>query len=137
MHEGHGRGRFNIPVVDFARVFSPGAEESELAKVAGRGSIEFAAGDSRGGTFRLAEGERALFDLKREGLVMRVPPRMSGWYSVTDGGFRIDFNPGEELEGCKRILLLVCNRIASIEVSGGRVDVRSAGGKLFDLCVEF
>lgn len=136
MREGHARGRFSIPVVDFVRVFAPGAEESELAKVAERGSINFAATGERGGTFRLAEGPRATFDLGREGLAMRVPERMSGGYEVRPDAFRINFKAGEELEGCKRLFVLVCNRVISVDVSSERVDVRLPG-KLFDLCVEF
>lgn len=136
MHEGHAGGRFSIPVVDFARVFAPGAGEAELAKVKKRGELSFVAEGPQGGTFSLPEGERALFDLGREGLVMRVPARLSGRYQVRAGAFRIDFNAGEELEGCKRILLLVCNRVASVDVSAARVDVRFPS-KLFNLCVEF
>jgi hypothetical protein len=136
MHEGHGRGRFSIPVVDFARVFAPGARESELLKVAARGDIHFMADDADGGTFALAEGARAAFDLGRDGLVMRVPARMSGSYKVRAEAFSIKFNKGEELEGCKRLLVLVCNRVVSVDVSSVRVDVHLPG-RIFDLCVEF
>jgi hypothetical protein len=136
MHEGHGRGRFFIPVVDFARVFAPGAPASELEKVAERGNLHFNATGEGGGTFELAEGPRALFDLGREGLVMRIPERMSGSYTLSGGAFHIEFNKGEELEGCKRLLLLVCNRVVSVDVSSERVDVRLPG-RVFDLCVEF
>lgn len=136
MHSGHGRGRFSIPVVDFARVFAPNARAAELAKVAGRGDIHFSASGTDGGTFALAEGPLALFDLGREGLVMRIPKRMSGTYSLSDGAFHIEFNEGEELEGCKRLLLLVCNRVLSVDVSISRVDVHLPH-KVFNLCVEF
>jgi hypothetical protein len=136
VHEGHKSGRFSIPVVEFARVFAPGASRSELAKVEKRGRMEFSADDRSAGTFTLGNGARALFDLGREGLVMRIPERMSGRYSLSPGAFRIDFNKGEELEGCKRILLLVCHRVVSVDVSDKRVDVRLPS-KLFDLCVEF
>lgn len=136
MHEGHKRGRFSIPAADFLRVFSPGATPAELAKVATRGDINFIAESETGGTFILAAGERALFDLHREGLVMRLPTRMSGRYKLRPGAFSIDFNEGEELQGCKRILMLVCNRVVSVDVSSARVDVRLPN-KLLDLCVEF
>ena len=156
MHEGHdaaraaaavaaasgedagdgGGARFSIAVVDFLRVFSPGASPSELAKVAERGQLEFTSDSASGGTFALAAGERALFDLHREGLVLRIPTRMSGRYELRPGAFTIFFNRGGELEGCKRLLLLVCNRVVSVDVSGERVDV-SLTSKLFDLCVEF
>lgn len=136
MQEGHARGSFSIPVVDFVRVFSPGASIAELAKVAERGDLQFAADAKDGGTFMLAEGARALFDLHREGLVMRIPVRMSGRYEIRPHAFRVTFNHGEELEGCKRILLLVCHRVLSVEVSQGRVDVHLPS-RIFDLCVEF
>jgi hypothetical protein len=136
MHEGHARGQFSIPVVDFVRVFAPGAEESELAKVAERGDIHFIAETESGGKFRLAEGARATFELGREGLAMRVPERMSGRYEIRPSAFRIEFKRGEELEGCKRLLMLVCNRVVSVDVSSERVDIHLPS-KLFDLCVEF
>jgi hypothetical protein len=136
MHEGHRERSFSIPVVDFARVFAPGADESEMAKVKERGDIQFTAETESGGTFQLGEGARALFDLGREGLVMRIPSRMSGEYTIHPSAFQIKFNEGEELEGCKRLLVLVCNRVVSVDVSDERVDVRLPG-KLFDLCVEF
>jgi hypothetical protein len=136
MHEGHGRGRFSIPVVDFARVFAPGAREAELAKVAERGDLYFTAESERGGSFMLTEGARADFDLGREGLVMRIPARMSGRYEVSAEAFQIEFKQGEELEGCKRLLLLVCNRVVSVDVTSSRVDVRLPS-RIFDLCVEF
>jgi hypothetical protein len=136
MHEGHARGRFSIPVVDFARVFAPGARETELTKVAGRGDLHFTAANESGGTFALAAGPKATFDLGREGLVMRIPERMSGKYAVRARAFSIVFNRGEELEGCKRLLMLVCNRVVSVEVSDARVDVRLPS-RIFDLCVEF
>ena len=136
MREGHAHRRFTIPVVDFVRVFAPGAEESELAKVAERGEIHFTADADQGGTFQLAEGLRATFELGREGLVMRVPERMSGHYEIRPAAFHIDFQSGEELEGCKHVLMLVCNRVLSVDVSSERVDVHLPS-KLFDLCVEF
>jgi hypothetical protein len=136
MHAGHALGRFSIPVVDFARVFAPGAEASELTKVAERGDIEFTAQDESSGTFQLAAGPRAIFELGREGLVMRVPERMSGSYRIRPEAFAIEFNADEELEGCKRLLVLICNRVVSVDVSSKRVDVRLPS-KLFDLCVEF
>jgi hypothetical protein len=136
MHEGHARGQFSIPVVDFVRVFAPGAQESELAKVARRGDINFIADGASGGKFRLAEGGRATFELGREGLAMRVPARMSGHYEILPSAFHIEFNRGEELEGCKRLLMLVCNRVVSVDVSSTRVDIHLPS-KLFDLCVEF
>ncbi|MBD0326680.1 MAG: hypothetical protein ICV68_09620 [Pyrinomonadaceae bacterium] len=136
MHDGHKRGRFSIPAADFLRVFSPGATPSELAKVATRGNINFTADGETDGTFILAKGERALFDLHREGLVMRLPTRMSGRYKLRPNAFRIDFKEGEELQGCKRILMLVCNRVISVDVSSARVDVRLPN-KFLDLCVEF
>lgn len=137
MHEGHATGQgFSIPVVDFARIFAPGAPAAELEKVAERGDINFAPLSQSGGTFTLAEGPRALFDLGREGLVMRVPVRMSGRYTLRPDAFHIEFNKREELEGCKRLLMLVCNRVLSVEVSSSRVDVRLPS-RFFDLCVEF
>ena len=137
MHAGHNAGeRFSIPVVDFARIFAPGAPEAELEKVAARGDINFVPAYERGGTFSLAKGPRALFDLGREGLVMRVPKSMSGAYTLSDGAFHIEFNKGEELEGCKRLVLLVCNRVLSVDVSERRVDVHLPS-RIFDLCVEF
>ena len=137
MHEGHaGGGPFAIPAVEFVRIFSPGADAGELEKIAARGDIQFRPDSPDGGTFQLAPGERALFDLHRDALVLRIPVRMSGRYELRPGAFRIDFNPGEELEGCKRLLLLICNRVVSVEVSPERVDVR-APQRIFDLCVEF
>jgi hypothetical protein len=136
MHEGHARHEFAIPVVDFVRVFAPGASESELAKVAERGDIHFTADADNGGAFQLAPGPQATFDLGREGLVMRVPEQMSGRYLIRPSAFHIEFNKGEELEGCKRILMLVCNRVLSVDISSERVEVHLPS-KLFDLCVEF
>ena len=136
MHDGHRRGQFSIPVVDFVRVFAPNVPRSELTKVAARGDINFTAESETGGTFKLAEGERALFDLHRQGLVMRLPVRMSGQYELRPAAFRIEFTAGEELEGCKRILMLVCNRVVSVDVSSARVDVHLPN-ELLDLCVEF
>ena len=136
MHNGHARGNFSMPVVDFVRVFSPGAHATELEKVRQRGDLLFAADSPSGGTFTLAEGERALLDLHREGLVIRIPLRMSGRYEIRPQAFRVAFNLGEELEGCKRLFLLVCNRVRSVEVSPERVDVHMPH-RIFDLCVEF
>lgn len=136
MHDGHRHGRFSIPALEFVRVFAPGAPLSELSKVVERGAIDFTADSVAGGTFNLAEGEQALFDLHREGLVMRLPQRMSGRYELRPGAFHIEFNEGEELEGCKRILMLICNRVISVDVSEARVDVRLPN-KLLDLCIEF
>ena len=136
VHEGHGRGRFSIPVVDFMRVFSPGASAAELSKVAARGDLQFIADSKEGGTFALAEGARALIDLHREGLVIRIPTRMSGRYEIRPNAFQITFNHGEELEGCKRLVLLVCNRVLRVDVSHERVDVHMPH-RIFDLCIEF
>ncbi|HLL74553.1 MAG TPA: hypothetical protein VK421_04760 [Pyrinomonadaceae bacterium] len=136
VHEGHARGVFRIPVVDFVAVFSHDARPAELRKVRERGDLMFAAETDSSGSFKLAEGERALFDLQREGLVLRIPPRVSGRYLLRPGAFRVEFNAGEELEGCKRVLLLVCNRVLSVDVSGERVEVRSPR-RIFDLLVEF
>ena len=136
IHDGHARTAFSIPVGDFARVFAPNAMDAELAKVAARGDIQFIADDTNGGTFTLAEGARSAFDLGREGLVLRIPARMGGRYDIRSEAFRISFNRGEELEGCRRIFLLVCNRVVSVEVSSARVDVRMPS-RMFDLCVEF
>jgi hypothetical protein len=136
MHEGNARGSFKIPLFDFSRVFAPNARESELVKVAKRGEIVFEASRDGVGRFRLPEGPQTLFDLGREGLVMRVPRRMSGTYELMPGGFRIIFKRGEELEGCKRIFVLVCNRVLSVKVTSKRVDVYLAN-RLLDLCVLF
>lgn len=136
MHEGHARGQFSIPVVDFVSVFAPNALPAELEKVAERGSIHFTAESAMGGTFQLNAGPRATFDLGREGLSMRVPERMSGHYELRPSAFHIDFQRGEELEGCKRLFALICNRVVSVDVSSERVDVHLPS-KLFDLCVEF
>lgn len=135
VHEGHEHGIFRIPVVDFVAVFSHDARPEELRKVRERGDLMFAAENDRGGSFKLAEGERALFDLHREGLVLRIPERVSGRYTLRPGAFRVEFNAGNELEGCKRVLLLVCNRVLSVDVSGERVEVRSPH-RIFDLLVE-
>ena len=136
MRVGHARGSFRIPVVDFLRVFSPGASEAELAKVAARGDLQFKADSRDGGSFTLAEGKRADFDLNREGLVMRVPRRLAGRYEVLTDSFRVHFDHGQELEGCKRLVVLVCNRVRSVEVTPRRVDVH-LNVKMLDLCVEF
>lgn len=136
VREGHARGRFRVPVADFLRVFSPGAAEAELAKVSERGDLRFEADSSDGGRFALEEGRRADFDLNREGLVMRVPRRLGGRYEVSEDSFRVDFDRGEELEGCKRLVVLVCNRVRSVEVTPRRVDVH-LNVRALDLCVEF
>ena len=136
MHAGHARVRFQIPVVDFLGVLSHDATEEELAKVRARGDLVFTSDSPATGTFTLAEGERALFDLHREGLVIRIPPRVGGRYALRPGAFRVEFNAGEKLEGCKRLLLLVCNRVVSVDVYAERVDVRSPH-RVIDLCVEF
>lgn len=136
MHEGHARRRFAIPAANFARVFAPGATAEELTKVALRGDLRFAADSPEGGSFTLAEGERVLLDLRRHGLVMRIPARMGGRYALARGSFRVTFNAGEELEGCKRLLVLVCNRVLSVEVTSTRVDVHLSN-RILDLCVEF
>jgi hypothetical protein len=136
MHAGHARSAFAIPVVDFVGVFSPGAGAAERAKVAERGDLQFVADSPDGGTFTLPAGPRVLLDLGREGLAMRIPSRMSGTYALRPEAFRVDFNKGEELEGCKRVLLLVCKRVVSVDVSPTRVDVQLPS-RLFDLCVEF
>jgi hypothetical protein len=137
MHDGHGLGvEFSIPVIDFVRIFAPGAPAVELEKVGARGDLSFKPTGAQEGEFALTKGPRALFDLGREGLVMRIPERMSGLYALSDGAFHIEFNKGEELEGCKRLLLLVCNRVMSVDVSASRVDVHLPS-RIFDLCVEF
>jgi hypothetical protein len=133
---GHARGDFAIPAVDFLRVFSPHASRAELAKVAERGDLSFSPDSAAGGIFRLAEGERALFDLHREGLVIRIPRRVSGRYEVGADSFRVTFDRGAELEGCKRLLLLVCNRVLAVEVTPRRVDIHLPVSVL-NLCVEF
>jgi hypothetical protein len=107
-----------------------------LAKVASRGDLRFEADSALGGSFRLEEGARADFDLGREGLVMRVPRRLGGRYEVSADSFRVKFNAGEELEGCKRVVVLVCNRVRSVEVTPRRVDVH-LNVRVLDLCVEF
>lgn len=136
MHSGHAQGAFSLPVVEFVSIFSPDASPEEIAKVAERGELQFIADEPAGGIFTLAEGARALFDLHREGLVLRIPALMSGRYALREGGFTVSFNQGEELEGCKRLILLICNRVLSVDVSHERVDVHLPG-KIFDLCVEF
>lgn len=137
VHAGHAGGvEFTIPIVDFLKMFAPEARAVDLHKISARGELKFIVESANGGSFKLATGERALFDLKRENLVLRIPPRMSGKYTVREGGFHIDFNEGEELEGCKRVLLLICNRILSVDVSEKQVRTR-APNPLFDLVVDF
>jgi hypothetical protein len=137
INEGHERGRFSLPVVNFIGVFSPDASLEELAKTRSRGALEFVADSADGGTFHLAAGEPALFELNRENLSLRIPERMSGRYEIYTGGFLVAFTDGEELEGCKRLLLLICNRIASVNVSQERVYTRSVKSRMFDLLIEF
>lgn len=136
VREGHTRGEFSIPVVDFLSVFSPNASQAELAKVAERGDLLFRSDSATGGRFSLPEGERALFDLHREGFVIRIPRRISGRYEVGADSFRVIFDRDAELEGCKRLLMLVCNRVLSVEVTPRRVDVHLPVSML-NLCVEF
>lgn len=136
IHAGHALARFSVPVVDLLGVFAPNATPAETEAVKRRGDLQFAADRTDGGTFTLPDGERALFELNREGFVLRLPARMSGRYTLRPGGFRIDFNRDEELEGCKRVLLLICNRVTSIDISGERVDVQ-AHNRLFNLHIEF
>ena len=136
IHAGHAAEEFSLPVVDFVRVFAPNASEAELVKVAQRGAIEFNSDSPDGGAFQLPEGDRATFDLGRDGFVLRIPVRMSGRYEIYTDGFRVLFNEGEELEGCKRLVLLVCNRIVTVDVTTERIYAH-APVKLFDLCVEF
>ncbi len=137
MNAGHARGRFQLPVVEFVSVFAPGASDAELAKTRARGAIEFTADSATGGAFRLSAGAPALFELGRQNLSLRIPERMSGRYELYAGGFLIAFNDGEELEGCKRLLILVCNRVASVNVSTERVYLRAVKSRIFDLLVEF
>ena len=136
VHEGHARGVFRVPAADFVALFAHDARPAELRKVRARGDLMFAAESDAGGSFRLAEGERALFDLHRDGLVMRIPRRVSGRYELLPDAFRVHFNRGEELEGCKRLVALVCNRVRAVEVTPRRVDVRLSVSVL-DMCVEF
>jgi hypothetical protein len=136
VHAGHAARHFALPVVDFVRVFAPQADEGELLKLRARGDLNFKADAADGGTFALATGARAICDLRREGLVIRVPARLAGRYNVAPQSFRVAFTPGAELEGCKRVLLLVCNRLTSVEVTHERVAVRSHN-RIFDLLVEF
>ncbi|MBD0372939.1 MAG: hypothetical protein ICV60_19000, partial [Pyrinomonadaceae bacterium] len=57
MHAGHKVGTgFSIPVVDFARIFAPGAPEAELEKVRARGDIYFEPASKMAGTFALGKG---------------------------------------------------------------------------------
>jgi hypothetical protein len=136
MHEGHAQGHFTIPVVDFVCVFARQAGAGELAKLRARGALTFTQDRADGGTFMLAPGARAQFDLHREGLSLRVPARFEGRYTILPQAFRITFAPGAELEGCKRVLITVCNRLTSVTIAHNRVAVRSQH-RLFDLLVEF
>lgn len=137
MNDGHTRARFSLPIVDFIGIFSPDASAEELAKTEKRGALEFVADAPNSGTFHLPAGEPALFELNRENLSLRIPERMSGRYELYPGGFLVAFNDGEELEGCKRLLLFICNRIASVNVSQERVYTRSVKSRMFDLLIEF
>ena len=137
IHDGHAHRCFHLPVVEFVRLFAPDASAQELSVTEARGSLEFVADTANGGTFHLPPGEPALFDLNRESLLLRIPERMSGRYEIYTGGFLVAFNDGEELEGCKRLLLLVCNRLASVEVSRERIHARAVRSRMFDLLVEF
>lgn len=136
LHAGHANAHFALPVVDFVRVFSPDAHASELLKIAARGSMSFVADGEQGGAFALAKGEQATFDLRREGFHLRIPPRMSGRYELYAGGFRITFTEGEELLGCKRVLVLICHRITSVDVTTTHVHTH-APHRMFDLLIEF
>jgi len=112
MHAGHTGGEFAIPVIDFIGIFAPDAPAKELAKLEARGAITFLPEGKDGGTFTLAAGDIAYFDLGRDGLVIKIPKQMSGTYSLPSAdSFRIDFTEGAELEGCKRIFILICNRV--------------------------
>jgi hypothetical protein len=133
---GHARGQFTLPATEFVGLFAPQATAAELAKLRARGDITFKPDAPDGGTFALAPGARVLLDLHREGLVIRVPARLDGRYQIAAAAFRVTFTPGAELEGCKRVLLLVCNRLVSVEVAHDHVAVRSHT-RLFDLLVEF
>lgn len=137
IHAGHATGaEFTLPVVDFVRVFAPAASIEELAKAKRRGDLRFTVDSQDGGAFTLAKGERATFDLPREGFAIRIPTQMSGRYAVRPGAFRIDFAKGEELEGCKRVFLLICNRVTSVDVSAERLEAKGTS-RMFDLLVEF
>lgn len=137
MHAGHASGEFQIPVVDFIGVFAPDAPAKELAKLEARGAISFQPEGKDAGTFTLAAGDAAYFDLGRERLVIKVPKQMHGTYSLPDAdSFRIDFAEGAGLEGCKRILVLICNRVLWIEVSASRVDIKTPN-RMSDLSVVF
>ncbi|HEX8071965.1 MAG TPA: hypothetical protein VF546_18600 [Pyrinomonadaceae bacterium] len=133
---GHAAGPFTIPVTEFVGLFAPRATAAELAKLRARGDIAFTPDAPDGGTFALAPGARVLLDLHREGLVIRVPARLAGRYAVAADSVRVTFTPGAELEGCKRVLLLVCNRLASVEITHAHVEARSHH-RVFDLLVEF
>ena len=137
MHDGHARKTFSLPVVEFVSAFAPGADAGDLERTASRGSIEFTADAERGGAFRLPAGEPASFALGRENLSLRIPERMSGRYELYDGGFLVAFDDEEELEGCKRVLVNVCNRLESVNVSTERVYIRAVKSRMFDLLVEF
>ena len=136
LHEGHREPHFALPVIDFVRVFSPDASEDELTKVAARGSMFFVGDGESGGAFALAEGEQATFDLGRESLHLRIPPKMGGRYELFDGGFRITFTENEELMGCKRVLVLICHRILSVDVTTTHIHTH-APNRMFDLFIEF
>ncbi|MCP9494711.1 MAG: hypothetical protein MSG64_09675 [Pyrinomonadaceae bacterium MAG19_C2-C3] len=136
LHAGHRERHFALPVVDFVRVFAPDASADELAKVAARSSMFFVADGESGGAFTLAEGEQATFDLGRENFHLRIPPKMSGRYELFDSGFRITFTENEQLLGCKRILVLICHRITSVDVTTTHIHTH-APNRMFDLFIEF
>ncbi len=136
LHKGHREPHFALPVADFVRVFAPDAPDAELAKVSLRGSMFFVSDSATGGAFALAEGEQATFDLGRDGFHLRIPTRMSGRYELYEDGFRITFTAGEELIGCKRLLILICNRVTSVDVTTTHVHTH-ATQSMFDLLIEF
>ena len=70
---------------------------SSILSGAGLLALFFKADSDEGGTFQLAAGPQATFELGREGLAMRVPERMSGHYEIRPSAFHITFKSGEEL----------------------------------------
>lgn len=133
---GQSEPHFELPIADFARVFAPAAPEQEFDAVRARGSIFFVPDSPTTGAFALAEGAQATFDLGREGLHLRIPVKMNGVYEVFDDGFRITFNENAELLGCKRVVVLICNRVTSVDVTRRFVRANAAQ-KMFDLLIEF
>ena len=85
----------------------------------------------------MPEGEPASFALGRENLSLRIPERMSGRYELYDDGFFVAFGDEEELEGCKWVLVNICNRLESVNVSRERIHIRALKSRMFDLLVEF